>query len=233
MIAPQKRNLKYKLIVFSSLIIFFIGFFEIFAMSLKPKDKSYKNIYYNGDGKFTDRGKECSIERFLIDFGEIYLGKVGEITFRFSGLPQVCFHSGIVFNFDFFKSNKNPMTNLLKDTLPPCQNPDTIEMVIFTRADTIYRYKGSINCDVKNQFNNSFVWTNGSPIVNTSMVYGYTDSLSFMPVKNEEYLIKVTVIKPNIEHKIGRLVLTGGGWKDFIDCSDSSRDRDKNLSGEK
>jgi hypothetical protein len=186
-------------------------------------DKEYKNVHFAGDGNFIDRGRKYSIERFYVDFGKIELNKVGEYHFNFTGLPEICFSSGIVFP-DYFYGQKTDLTLEVKsmDSVINCRDSDKISIDIKCGNRTIYQFSGSLKCNVRSD-NSNFIWTNGSPIPNAWMAYGYNDSAFFLPRANQMYSISLFVKKPYFEHPNGKLVLSGGGWKDHVNCSDTPK----------
>jgi len=50
---------------------------------------------YRGYGEFTDNGAGAAMERYMVDFGKVDLGKPNQKAFRMAGLPHVEFSMGL------------------------------------------------------------------------------------------------------------------------------------------
>jgi len=54
---------------------------------------------YSGDGRMIDNGPLAPTERYVLNLGEVNLGRSGLSTFRMKNLPPVKFSCGIAFPF--------------------------------------------------------------------------------------------------------------------------------------
>lgn len=70
-------------------------------------DKDYGEINYTGDGKFTDKGRDASRDRFLLDLGQVELNQKSKSSYTIKGLPETSFT--IVLQVDLPVSNNFPL----------------------------------------------------------------------------------------------------------------------------
>jgi hypothetical protein len=70
-------------------------------------DKDYGEINYTGDGKFTDKGRGVSRDRFLLDLGPVELNQKSKSSYTIKGLPETSFT--IALQVDLPVSNNFPL----------------------------------------------------------------------------------------------------------------------------
>ena len=165
---------------------------------------------YRGYGEFTDNGAGAAMERYMVDFGKVHLGKPGQKAFKMAGLPHVEFTMGL-----------RPATS------PDCDKPGLDKVVI--ELD-VQAEDGAVVVHEEGPLGD---WTASSSIVyrrGAERVESLPGGASrhvridvhtaqgwgtyFTPESSATYLAKFYVRET--EGMTGcqtRLVLLGGGWK--------------------
>ena len=153
-------------------------------------------VSYRGDGKFVDTGPEAGIDRFVVDLGDVDLTSDGRYSCELRGLPKAHFvaHLRVATPLVYSRADR-PQTGwgLTKVQL---QLHETDELVF----------------DVNRPLN-EWIWS--GPIDSQySMLYLLDGGFDASP--NTTFRLVVTISNAAAVAPKARLVVTGGGWQDYM-----------------
>jgi hypothetical protein len=169
---------------------------QLFLMSLPFLGACSVSSSYTGDGRLIDNGSSAANERYVVELGQLDLGRAGSTTFRLGGLPAVSFVAGVQ-----VPAGSDPGgTRTLEGT-----TADVSLELMDASGNRVFSVAGPLR---------DWVWSSpmrGGP----SFVYRRPPSGSFFVASlGSTYKLQATVRAPDPTIPAGTLVvLKSGGWK--------------------
>ena len=158
-------------------------------------DRKYPDLYYTGDGNFTDYGRKAGIFRFVLDLGDVDLTEASVSKFELKGLPEV--------EFVCYLRVDHPLPTLGK----PKNFGAADSVVEMSLEDENGTQVFSEKAPLKN-----WIWS-GSVGAPQSDLYTY--KTVFTPKKGNHYRFSLKIREGNPDAPQAQLLLMGGGWKAF------------------
>lgn len=173
-------------------------------------NKDYGEINYTGDGKFIDKGRDASRDRFLLDLGQVELNQKSKSSYTIKGLPETSFT--IALQVDLPVSNNFPLES---PTLYPSLQ-FTNETVLFLELEDVDGKKlFSYNGPLSKLDRNVLQTTEGGykPIYYLERQAAAAGT-NFTPKNKMTYRLNLSVTKANQSApRINVIAIGHSGWK--------------------
>jgi hypothetical protein len=172
-------------------------------------DKDYGEINYTGDGKFTDKGRDASRDRFLLDLGQVELNQKSKSSYTIKGLPETSFT--IALQVDLPVSNNFPLES--PTLYPPLQfTNETVLSLEMEDVDgkKLFNYNGPLS---KLNRNVRRTEKGYKPIYYLER-QAAAPGTSFTPKNKMTYRLNISVIQAyQSAPKISVIAVGHSGWK--------------------
>ena len=172
-------------------------------------DRDYGEINYTGDGKFIDKGRGASRDRFLLNLGQVEFNQKSKSSYTIKGLPETSFT--IALQLDLVVSNNFPLES-------PARYPSlqfTNETVLSLELEDmdgkkIFSYSGSLS-----KLDRNVIQTErGYEPVYYLEPQANALGTSFTPKDKMTYRLSLSVTKANQSApKINVIAVGHSGWK--------------------
>ena len=172
-------------------------------------DKDYGEIRYTGDGKFTDKGRDASHDRFLLDLGQVDPNQKSKSSYSIKGLPEAPFT--IALQVALPVSNNFPLESLSLYPRLQFTNEVALSLELEDMNGTkIFSYSGSLS-----KLNRNVRQTERGyrPIYYLER-QANASGTSFTPKNNVTYRLHLSVTEASqTAPKINVIAIGHSGWK--------------------
>ena len=158
-------------------------------------DRKYPDLYYTGDGNFTDYGRKAGIFRFVLDLGDVDLTEASVSKFELNGLPEV--------EFVCYLRVDHP--------LPTLGNPKDFEAGNLVVGMSLEDENGTQVFSEKAPLKN-WIWSGSVGAPQSDL---YTHKTVFTPEKEKSYRLSLKIREGKLDAPQAQILLMGGGWKTF------------------
>jgi hypothetical protein len=185
-------------------VIWRIGGLEYYARVTR-----HPPVEYRGDGRFFDTGWDAGIHRFVVDLGSIDLATDGQYTFELQGLPVVHFVPYIVVSTPLVLNNSD--------------RPQKGWVLTSARVQLSHADKPMVDLNAPL---NEWIWS-GNIGSDSSMLYLRDGCFDASPSRTVRLVI--TISNAAADAPPARLIVTGGGWQDYMTNELHGRTLDKGM----
>ena len=172
-------------------------------------DRDYGEIKYTGDGKFTDKGRDASRDRFLLVLGQVELNQKSQSSYTIKGLPETLFTIALQVdlavsnNFPLESPTRYPSLRFIDETVLSLELEDMDGKKLFS-------YNGPLS-----KLDRNVIQTEGGyePIYYLERQVTALGT-SFTPKNKMIYRLSLSVIKTNqAAPKVNVIAVGHSGWK--------------------
>ena len=173
---------------------------------------------YKGDGVIVDRGVSAAVDRYIVTFGEIQLGKEGKYEFRASGLPPIEMVVGLTITFGSPVSDAahdKPLTAFVGMELIDTRGrivikeEASLDEWVWSGGDDskeCFLYRRGKEREIRNGITSHYEW------IGLKADSGW--GTYFTPRRGGSYKLSLKVIPGRLKEDImAKLIIKSGGWK--------------------